>query len=419
MQVIIYMVTRVQVLNYKNLKYIDINLKPFVLLVGPNGSGKSNFLDIFSLLRDILSNDCVYAVEKRSSNFRELVWNHQKSNIEIAIELKIPEDKSENFSRARYEIRLCHDETEGIVIDKENLFLIKKEIQMESHTEQSDLFPVASESSTCIITPLNKRTAGWKKIIGRSREGIANYYSATKKTWNLSYQFRRAQSSLAGISEDETRFPLALRVKKILKEGVQFLQLNSAAMRSPCRADDPVDLQMDGSNLPKVINFLKEKHPDYFERWLEHIKSAMPEIVNIGVRERPEDRSLYIYITCDNLELPSWLLSKGTLRLLAHTLIAYLPVKDQIYIIEEPENGIHPPAIESLYQSVSSVYDNQILLVTYSPAILNLSQAEDILCFSKKESGAVDIIRGNEHPNLKGWKKEVDLATLYTSGVLQ
>lgn len=289
------MVIRVQILNYKSLKYIDITLKPFVLLVGPNASGKSTFLDIFSLLRDILSNDCAYAVEKRASNFRELVWNHQKSNIEIAIELEIPEDKSETFSIARYEIRLCQDDTEGIVIDKENLFLIKKEIQIENHPEQSDLFPVASESPACIVTPSNKRSAGWKKIIGRSREGIANYYSATKKTWNLSYQFSPIRSSLAGISEDEIRFPIALHVKKILKEGVQFLQLNSAVMKNPCRSDAPVDLQMDGSNLPKVINFLKEKRPDYFERWVEHIKSALPEIDNIGVRERPEDRSLYIY----------------------------------------------------------------------------------------------------------------------------
>ncbi|MEQ8188769.1 MAG: AAA family ATPase [Candidatus Eremiobacterota bacterium] len=190
-------------------------------------------------------------------------------------------------------------------------------------------------------------------------------------------------------------------------------------MRSPCRGDAPMDLQMDGSNLPKVINFLKEKRPDYFERWVEHIKSALPEIDNIGVRERPEDRSLYIYITCDSLEIPSWLLSKGTLRLIAHTLIAYLPVKDQIYIIEEPENGLHPLAIESLYQSVSSVYANQVILATYSPAILNLSQAEDILCFSKTESGAVDIILGDEHTKLKGWGKDINLATLYASGVLQ
>jgi len=414
------MVIRVQILNYKSLKYIDITLKPFVLLVGPNASGKSTFLDIFSLLRDVLSENCIYAVEKRSSNFRELVWNHQESNIEIAIEVNIPEDKSEKFSIARYEISLCHDETKGIIIDKENLFLINKEIQTEDHNKQRGLFPAEFNTPPYIVTPFNKRTIGWKKIISRSPAGKDYFNSETKKKWNSTFQFGSDRSSLANVPADETRFPLALWVKNILKEGVQFLQLNSMAMRNPCRGDSPIALQMDGSNLPKVINFLKDKHPDYFKRWLEHIKSALPEIENIGVRERPEDRSLYIYITYrDNLELPSWLLSDGTLRLLAHTLIAYIPVKDQIYIIEEPENGLHPLAIESLYRSISSVYDNQILLATHSPAILNLSKAEDILCFSKTESGAVDIIWGDEHPNLKEWQKDVDLATLHASGVLQ
>jgi predicted ATPase len=413
------MITRIQVLNYKSLKYIDINLKPFVLLVGANATGKSTFLDIFNLLHDILTKDCVYAVEKRCSNFSELVWKHQKSNFEIAVELKLPEEKADKFSMARYEISICYDETKGIFIDKENLFLIKKEIQMEHTSRQYEMFPKECVSPEHIVSTFAKRTIGWEKIISRSPEG-KDYFNSETKKWNFTFQFGSDKSSLANVPADETRFPSAIWVKKILTEGIQFLQLNSIAMRWPCRADAPIDLQMDGSNLPKVINFLKEKYPDYFERWLEHVKSALPEINNIGVSRRPEDRSLYIYITYrDNLEVSSWLLSDGTLRLLAHTLIAYLPVKDRIYIIEEPENGLHPLAIESVYQSISSVYDNQILLATHSPAILNLCKAGDILCFSKTETGAVDIIWGDEHPNLKDWQEDVDLSTLHASGVLQ
>ncbi len=60
--------------------------------------------------------------------------------------------------------------------------------------------------------------------------------------------------------------------------------------------------------------------------------------------------------------IPSWLVSDGTLRLLALTLLAYLPHHQEVYLIEEVENGVHPRAIEAVFQSLSSVYDGQVLL---------------------------------------------------------
>jgi hypothetical protein len=50
---------------------------------------------------------------------------------------------------------------------------------------------------------------------------------------------------------------------------------------------------------------------------------------------------------------------------------------------------------------------------------LRLAEPKDILCFSKTPSGAIDIVRGDEHPKLKDWRNEIDLAILYGAGVLQ
>ena len=89
-----------------------------------------------------------------------------------------------------------------------------------------------------------------------------------------------------------------------------------------------------------------------------------------------------------------------------------------LYLIDEPENGIHPLAIETMYQSLSSVYDAQVLMATHSPVILGIAEPENVLCFAKTAEGAVDIITGREHPRLKDWHGEVDLGTLFASGVL-
>ncbi len=112
------------------------------------------------------------------------------------------------------------------------------------------------------------------------------------------------------------------------------------------------------------------------------------------------------------------MLSDGTLRLFALTVLAYLPGAPEIYLIEEPENGIHPTAIGTVFQSLSSVYEGQVFIATHSPVLLGLAQADQILCFSKNSEGETEILRGDQHPVLKEWKGEVSLSDLFAGGVL-
>jgi len=116
--------------------------------------------------------------------------------------------------------------------------------------------------------------------------------------------------------------------------------------------------------------------------------------------------------------VPSWMASDGTLRLLALTIPAYIPDFKGICLIEEPENGIHPKAVETVFQSLSSVYDAQVLLATHSPVILSVAEADKVLCFKKTDSGATDIVRGSEHPALRNWRGGINLGDLFAAGVL-
>lgn len=140
---------------------------------------------------------------------------------------------------------------------------------------------------------------------------------------------------------------------------------------------------------------------------------------NIRTIERPEDRHRYLKVQYKNgLEIPSWSVSDGTLRLFALTLPAYLPDLKGIYLIEEPENGIHPRAVETMFQSLSSVYGAQVLLATHSPVILSLAEPSQVLCFAKTPEGATDICLGSEHPALREWRGEENLGVLFAGGVL-
>ncbi|MEJ5237358.1 MAG: AAA family ATPase, partial [Limisphaera sp.] len=146
---------------------------------------------------------------------------------------------------------------------------------------------------------------------------------------------------------------------------------------------------------------------------------ALPDVERIETREREEDRHRYLVLVYKNgLTIPSWLVSDGTLRLLALTLLAYIPNLSGLYLVEEPENGIHPRAVETIYQSLSSVYGAHVLLATHSPVILGMAHPPDLLCFARNKEGATDIVSGDEHPSLKQWRGTLDLGTLFASGLL-
>jgi len=420
------MITRVEVLNYRCLRYINRPLAPFQILIGPNASGKSAFLDVISLTADLVREreGPITAVRSRAPDVRDLVWMHQTDAFELAVEARIPERIQEQYTERRYtslryEIRLgLHPDTQELGLLNETLWLQSTSAKaVVSSDGRQSRFPALS---TLPETILHRRTpVGWRKVVNRVLESGNDYFFAETSRWNNPFRLGLSRSVLANLPEDEQRFPASVWFRRFLLEGVQELRLNSQAMRAPSPPGSPRAFQPDGSNLPWVIHELEKNHRPRLQEWIAHLRTALPDLRDVYTVERPEDRHRYLVLRyTTGLEAPSWVVSDGTLRLMALTLLAYLPNLEGVYLIEEPENGIHPRAVETVLQSLSSIYSAQVLLATHSPVILSLAQPEDVLCFARTEDGATDIVLGTEHPRLREWRYETDLGTLFASGVL-
>jgi len=412
------MIRLIEAKSYRCLKYVKQAMSPFQVLVGPNASGKSTFLDVILFLADLVSKGFEKSLSERSENLKDLLWKREGNGFELAIEMIIPEELkkklSADYSACRYEVSIGIDLKTG-----ENSILAEKVLlkQREKKTElrQPSLFPSPHLPPDTLIT---SRIAGAKTIVNKVYEGNDNFYDETGKGWDHAFKLGPRKSALANLPEDETKFPVSTWLKRTLIDGVQTLILNSRLMRKPSPPGQPKVFRPDGSNLPWAIDDFKKKNKENFERWISHVKTALPEIKTVETVERPEDKHRYLQVIDENgLKIPSWVLSDGTLRLLALTLISYID-NPGIYLIEEPENGIHPLAVETVFQALSSSYESQILCATHSPVILSLSEPEQVLCFAKDKEGATDLVRGSEHPNLKNWKRETDLGTLFAAGVL-
>ncbi len=424
---------RVEALGYRSLRYASQALGPFHVLVGPNASGKSTFLDVVAFLGDLLSvglEDAIGGAPRRgiplrAIDGRHLTWMRRGDRFELAVEMAIPKErrtarKNGELAACRYEVAV---EVSGpLRIVSETLWIKPGQSTTSSASlAQASLFPEPPQPPESIIVhqPRKRAPTGWKKVVSRSEEPERVMFLSETSGWNSPFRISASKSALASLPADEERFPAATWFREMLEAGVQRIVLSSEEMRRPCPPGRPRAYLPDGSNLPHVIHSLETEHPDRHTMWVKHVREALPDIESITTREREEDRHRHLVLRYrSGLEAPSWLVSDGTLRLLALTLLAYLPDPTGIYLVEEPENGIHPRAVETVLQSLMSVYGAQVLLATHSPLVASLAKLEQILCFARTDEGATDMVLGSEHPRLLQWKGSVDLGTLLAAGVL-
>lgn len=426
------MIRRIEAINFRSLRDVSQSLGSFQMLVGPNASGKSTFLDCVGLVGDLLEEGPLTAISgsvqrraPRAADPAHLCWMRKGRRFEIAIELDIPEHrldklKAPKHKAARYELAIDtgHNGSE-VTIAGENLWLMPggaTEIKDPAPT----LFPMSREPRQAIVRPPNKKTPeGWRKVVSKNPDSGNDYFQAETTNWNNPFRLGPTKSALANLPEDEERFPVAVWVKRVMMEGVARVELDAQAMRTASPPGAGRQFIPDGSNLPWVVHDLEENDQQRLADWVGHLQTALPDLAGIETVERPDDRHRYLVAKYDNgLSAPSWGISDGTLRLMALTLLAYLPPTERIYLIEEPENGIHPKAVETVFQSLSSVYEGQVLCASHSPVVLGMAEARQLLCFAKNEEGATDIVAGNRHPRLREWQGTLDLGVLFAAGVL-
>lgn len=415
------MITRIEAINYKCFQYISQDLKRFQVLVGPNGSGKSTFLDIIRLISDFINYGFEYTVYKNTNSLngrveylRELFFHNQGNKLEFTIDMKVPNDLIHNgYKFCRYELSfICNNPT----CDNDSLTIIEKFILKHSdeigHKINPSLFGQNSEVPDTILLD---KTDNNRYIV--SKNNVTTTYLTEIGSWKNPFKIPTLKSSFANLPEDYDKFKIALWARDYLKNGIKWISLNSSLMKNPVYPDIGYEYNTEGSNLPLIIEKLKE---DKKRAWIKHLQTVIPDLIDVSVKQDQSTYKKFLLVDYDGFQVPSWLLSDGTLRFLALTLLAYVETSG-VYCIEEPENGIHPKAIESLYDSLSSVYKGQVFLATHSPLIVAKAKLSELLCFTRNKQGASSIIFGDLHPNLIEWKQNwqnASLHDLYINGVL-
>lgn len=427
------MITRIEAGNYRCFRQLSVAVAAYQVLAGANGSGKSTLLDIPMLLGDLVRAERVvdsflrpHRGTPRANDLNDLLHRGQGADVVFAVEARLPAhvetalasgstaSRRQSPTHLRYELRL-EVFNRRLQVAEEYLFLFA--------SDDGPPLPGVPLQGSAAGGPRVPGSRWWPIITrrdGGSRTELAG--ETTSRGPRLpNLRIEPEQLALASVPADESLFPAARWFIGLLRGRTVTYDPDWDALRQPAPPGDPAEVLPDGRNTPWLAMALRDRDPTGFRLWVDHVRTALPQVEGIDVREREEDHHAYFVVDyTGGHRVTSSGLSDGTVRILALSVLPYLPASalPQLLATEEPENGIHPQAIETVLTSLQSIRDSQVWISTHSPVVLARTALTDILAARLNDDGSADVIHGDQHPRLRDWQGSIDIGSLFASGVL-
>ena len=124
-------------------------------------------------------------------------------------------------------------------------------------------------------------------------------------------------------------------------------------------------------------------------------------------------------MTEEEFKVPGWLLSTGTLRVVALLACLRHPTPPPLLIVEEIENGLDPRTLHLVVEEIRAAITaetTQVILTTHSPYLLDLLDLSHIVIVEREEGQPV--FRRPDVGQLAEWSKSFSPGRLYTMGRL-
>jgi predicted ATPase len=196
----------------------------------------------------------------------------------------------------------------------------------------------------------------------------------------------------------------------------------SSPMRKTARVDDNRFLRADGANLPAFLYLLHEKHKDSYDLIVRTVQRIAPFFEDFRLdplRLRPDDIKLEWRHKRSDQYFDASSLSDGTLRFIALATLFLQPeqYRPSVILVDEPELGLHPYALEVLAALVRQAsVTTQVIISTQSSLLLDHFQPEDILVADRVDGGTQ--LTRLESPHLAKWLEDYSLGQLWEKNEL-
>lgn len=350
--------------GYKSIAELkNFELGKLNVLIGANGAGKSNFISMFKLMAALADGNLQTFVQQQGGP-DALLHGSRKRTEQIDAEIYF-EKNSSNIANG-YRISLIPTQDNRLVFSREETWIdghyVSKPIALGKGHDEAKLRDDKQKVSTYVRPAMQ----GWRQ-----------------------YHFHDTS--------------------------------DSAAVKRPHGSNDNLRLKSAAENLAAYMVKLNRQYPEAYGRIVDTIKLAAPFFGGFIIREPLPERVELEWFEQQDPDTPykAHVLSDGTLRFICLTALLMQPshLLPDTVLIDEPELGLHPYAINLLADMIKQVAEKkQIIVSTQSVELLNTFAPEDIIVV-EREQGA-SILKRLDTEELADWLEEYNLGELWKRNIL-
>lgn len=363
----------IEIKNYRLFRHLTLNDLPrMTVVVGANGSGKSTLFDVFTFLKDALTENVSAAVARRGG-FRELVSRGSGGPIEFVIKFR------ESGGRlVTYQLQIGADGGRAVV---------EREVLRYRRGQRGQPWRFVDFSK-------GNGTA----ITNESAYGEDEYATEVRANYALDDPSILAIKGLGQFRE----FRVVSEFRSLI-ENWYISDFHIADARPSAEAGYAEHLSTRGDNVALVAQYLFENHPKIFEEVLRAMRRGVPGVASVEAKPTDDGR-LVLRFQDGSFQDPfiARYVSDGTIKMFAYLVLLYDPKPHSLLAIEEPENQLYPELLYELAEEfrLYAKRGGQVFVSTHSPDFLNGSKLEEIFWLVKR-GGFSTAVRANESENLR------------------
>lgn len=360
-------ISTLSIKGFKSIKELDrFEPAPMNVLIGPNGAGKSNFISYFRFLNWMLSGDLQEHIASLGGGQMVL---HDGANISREIEAAIELDTGQRWEE--YAFRLFYAAGDTLVFACEKFRVSFKD---------------------------NPQRRSWKEL------GVG-----------------QKESMLASASDGEVGKTMQILLEKLRKVSVyQFHNTSlTSRMRSKWGIEDNRWLKEDAANIGSFLLRLKKNEQSSYAKIVNQLRLILPFFHDF-VLEPEYDRVLLQWREKgSDVIFDASQASDGMLRTIALIALLAQPtgLLPDVIVLDEPELGLHPYAIEAIAGLIkSAARHSQVFVATQSATFIDHFEPEDIVVVERR--GRESIFKRLDSESLAGWLENYSISELWEKNVL-
>jgi predicted ATPase len=371
------MLKRIELKGFRSIKEMDLELRPLNVLIGANGSGKSNLISFFRMLNEMMGGRLQQYI---ATNGRAQSLLHFGPKVTPQLEARL--EFEEGDWQFAYVQKLIYAPGDGLAFARETF------LYQNHNIENNQLFEYES---------LLAGAESWFRLS------------------NLSIQ----------PSDPGNMMPTAKGLIDLLNQcRVYHFHDTSptARVRQYGYIADNKSLLFDAANLAAFLYRLKNEREIIYHRIIETIRLIAPFFVDFDLEPtgvNKTDIMLNWRHEGSDLLFGPHQISDGTLRAMCLVALLLQPEDELpgLIIVDEPELGLHPYALEIIAsQFQAAAMHSQVLISTQSSAFLNHFEPGDIIVVERE--GGQSTFRRPDAAALEAWLDEYSLGEVWEKNVI-